>query len=371
MILLNDIDYELPPERIAQNPSDQRDHSRLLVLNKDTGAIEHHHFFELTKLLQPGDVLVRNRSRVIPARLHGKKPTGGVVEVLLLSCKNQRENVWECLCKPGLRPEQILEFPNKVSGTVIEHVRDSFSHLIKFSGEYEQFLLHLESMGETPLPPYIDDTKLNTAQLVNRYQTTYANEAGSVAAPTAGLHFTSELDSQLIERGITIEEVVLHVGLGTFAPIREDDVTHHEMHEEWFSLDPQTAERLNKAKREGRRIIAVGTTTVRVLESCAAKQPDGSTLLLPQTGNTKIYIYPPYQFKFVDALITNFHLPKSSLLLLVSAFVSAPNTTYEFANFKESLVGLAYKEAIEKEYRFFSFGDSMLIYSPTEYLPRR
>lgn len=361
MTSLNDIDYELPSERIAQNPADTRDHSRLLVLDRNTGEITHHQFFELVDLLQQGDVLVRNRSRVIPARLHAKKPTGGAVEVLLLSCKNQAENIWECLCKPGLRPEQILEFPNNVSGVVIEHVRDSFSHLIKFSRNYEQFLSNLESIGETPLPPYIDDTKLNAFELVNRYQTTYAAEAGSVAAPTAGLHFTKALDEQLIARGITIEEVVLHVGLGTFAPIREDDVTHHEMHEEWFSLDRQTAERLNKAKREGRRIIAVGTTTVRVLESCAEKQVGGTSLLITQTGNTKIYIYPPYQFKFVDALITNFHLPKSSLLLLVSAFVSAPNTKQTFTNFQESLVGAAYKEAIEKEYRFFSFGDAMFV----------
>lgn len=361
MMTLHDIDYELPPSLIAQEPAPQRDHSRLLVLDRATGAIAHHHFFELPTLLRPGDVLVRNRSRVIPARLHGRKPTGGAVEVLLLHCKNRQENVWECLCRPGLRTNQALTFPNNVSGQILEHVRDSFSHQIRFSIEYEQFLSNLEKSEETPLPPYIDHSRYSAKEIANRYQTTYAREAGSAAAPTAGLHFTKALDAQLINRGITIEEVVLHVGLGTFAPIRTNDVTQHKMHGEWFSLDAQTAERLNAAKQAGRRIIAVGTTTVRVLESCSVKQEDSSSMLVPQTGNTKIYIYPPHKFKFVDALITNFHLPKSSLLLLVSAFVSAPNTKYEFTNFQKSFVGVAYKEAIEKEYSFFSFGDAMLI----------
>jgi S-adenosylmethionine:tRNA ribosyltransferase-isomerase len=361
MITLQDIDYDLPQELIAQQPIDQRDQSRLLALNRKSGAISHHHFFDLPTLLRPGDVLVRNNSRVIPARLFGQKPSGGKVEVLLLQCTDREKNEWECLCRPGLQPKQVLTFPNSVSGVIIEHVRDDLVHKINFSIDYEQFMSVLETIGETPLPPYINLPDHTSAHIRDRYQTTYAKAAGSAAAPTAGLHFTKALDKQLIERGIVIEEVVLHVGLGTFAPIREHDIRRHKMHKEWFSLDAETAARLNTAKQEGHRIIAVGTTTVRVLESCTKKQTSGEFQLEPRTDETKIFIYPPYHFKFVDGLITNFHLPKSSLLLLVSAFASAPNTHQVFKNFQNSSVGKAYAEAIKMQYRFFSFGDAMLI----------
>ncbi len=361
MITLHDIDYDLPQELIAQTPADQRDHSRLLVMNKNTGEISHRHFYDLVELIRPGDVLVRNRSRVIPARLFGYKASGGKVEVLLLQCTDRAQNVWECLCRPGLQQNRVLEFPNALSGEVLTHVQDSFVHEIKFSFDYEQFLLEIENTGETPLPPYINVPDHTSPEVRERYQTTYAKEPGSAAAPTAGLHFTKALDQQLIDRGATIEEVVLHVGLGTFAPLRELDVRHHKMHKEWFSLDPETAGRINEAKKTGRRIIAVGTTAVRVLETCAKEQTDGQYLLEPATGETKIYIYPPYKYRFVDALITNFHLPKSSLLLLVAAFTSAPNNDLVFKKFSKSIIGQAYLEAIAQKYRFFSFGDAMFI----------
>lgn len=357
---MEDITYHLPQELIAQSPAEPRDVSQLLVMDPQTGAVSHHHFFDLPSLLRPGDVLVRNRSRVIPARLQGTKVTGGKVEVFLLKCVDKDNNEWQCLCKPGLNPKQTLIFDTNVFGEITGHVQNDIVHYIRFNTAYEHFLFQLENIGSTPLPPYIDSDQ--TSDFVRRrYQTTYAREAGSVAAPTAGLHFTEELDSALRKRGVTIEEVVLHVGLGTFAPVREHDVTQHEMHGEWFSLDDATAARLNAAKTTGRRIIAVGTTTIRVLETCAAIAADGSSTLIPQTGETKIYIYPPYQFKFVDGLITNFHLPKSTLLLLVSAFTSAPNTTHDFTNFADSPIGHAYATAIQEHYRFFSFGDGMLI----------
>lgn len=362
MISLHDIDYDLPQELIAQQPIAKRDASRLLVLNRKSGAIAHHHFYDLPNLLRPGDVLVRNRSRVIPARLFGQKASGGKVEVLLLHCLNQSENSWECLCRPGLQAKQTLSFSGRFSGVILEHVRDDLVHIIKFSMNYEQFLLDLEKIGETPLPPYINLPDHTSKFIRDRYQTTYAQEPGSAAAPTAGLHFTKALDEQLVARGVTIEEVVLHVGLGTFAPIRDNDVRHHKMHAEWFSLTAETANRLNEAKKAGRRIISVGTTTTRVLESSAQEEYKDSYLLEPKTGETKIYIYPPYRFKFVDALITNFHLPKSSLLLLVSAFTSAPNNNYSFKNFPASPIGKAYAEAIKENYRFFSFGDGMVMW---------
>lgn len=361
MISLRDINYDLPQELIAQKPLERREQSRLLSLNRQTGTIDHFHFYELPLLLRPGDVLVRNRSRVIPARLFGQKSSGGRVEVLLLTCVDREKNVWKCLCRPGLQTKQMLSFPKQISGIVLEHVRDDLVHEINFSLDYDQFLLLLHSIGETPLPPYINLPNHTSKAIRDRYQTTYANEPGSVAAPTAGLHFTKRLDAQLIKCGITIEELVLHVGLGTFAPIRENDVRRHKMHTEWFALDEKTADRLNQAKIEGRRIVAVGTTTVRVLESCAKMRENGVAQLEPRSGDTKIFIYPPYRFKFVDGLITNFHLPKSSLLLLVSAFASTPNSDHIFTNFTQSLMGTAYAEAISNNYRFFSFGDAMMV----------
>jgi S-adenosylmethionine:tRNA ribosyltransferase-isomerase len=361
VITLTDIDYELPTALIAQQPIAQRDQSRLLTLDRKSGNISHHYFFDLPSLLRTGDVIVRNKSRVIPARLFAKKPTGGSVEVLLLHVKNQQQNTWEVLCRPGLKPQQVLSFPNNLSGLVSEHMQDSFIHEIKFNTDYEHFLKTIELIGETPLPPYIDIANATSDAIRLRYQTTYADQPGSVAAPTAGLHFTKALDKALSANKVTIEEVVLHVGLGTFSPIRDNDISQHTMHSEWFSLDLQTAQRINDAKSQGRRIIAVGTTTVRVLESCAVQTKENDWQLEPRTGETNIYIYPPYQFKIVDGLITNFHLPKSSLLLLVAAFTSEPNNHHVFEDFQQSLIGKAYLDAIKKNYRFFSFGDAMLI----------
>lgn len=389
MISLADIDYPLPTQLIAHSPLSQREQAKLLVLNRDTGEMQHQHFFDLPTLLRSGDVLVRNRSKVIPARLLAIKPTGGKVEVLLNKLLEPNSNTWECLCKPGLHPKQTLRFSPSLSGEVMTHVQDSIVHQIRFSAQIEHFITELEKIGHTPLPHYIHSVD-SEAKLRQEYQTLFAKEPGSAAAPTAGLHFTPELDQQLREKGIQIEEVVLHVGLGTFAPIRHHNVEDHQIHSEWFSLSAETAERINQAMSEGRRIIAVGTTTVRVLESCAAlvntplthasadqngapnvqaSTPAGQSAtttpatyhLTPQTGETSIYIYPPYQFKIVDGLITNFHLPKTSLLLLVSAFCSAPNTTHTFTTLLESTFGRAYTEAVSQNYRFFSFGDGMLV----------
>lgn len=350
--------YDLPPNRIAQTPVEPRDASKLLQLDKVTSTITHHTFADLPKLLRPGDVLVRNNSRVIPARLFGVKPTGGKVEVLLNRLIDPQTNTWECLLHPGLKAATTLAFPNGFSGDVIKKVQTDFTFNINFNCTIEQLYKYLDFSGHVPLPPYverIEDRPESYWKTV--YQTTYAKEKGSVAAPTAGLHFTPQLDAQLRTNGIEIVEVSLHVGLGTFAPIKTEDYTKHQLHHEDFTLSQETADQLNQAKKAGRRIIAVGTTTVRVLEHCA----DNTGRLTAQSGSTNIFIYPPYKFKFVDALITNFHLPGTSLLLLVSALCSAPNTPHEFTDFQSTTVGHAYKEAIASQYRFFSFGDAMFV----------
>lgn len=350
--------YPLPDELIAQEPVNPRDSSRLLLLHKVTGQTAHHSFRELPNLLRPGDVLVRNNSRVIPARLFGTKPTGGKIEVLLNRLLDPQSNTWECLLKPGLKEKTVLTFPNNVSGEVIKPVRDNFTFQIKFNCLIEQLYKYLDFSGHVPLPPYVEHSKTRPESYWKTvYQTTYAKENGSVAAPTAGLHFTKELDERLTTLGIEIAEVSLHVGLGTFAPIKVDDFTKHTLHQEDFTLSADVATKLNQAKKAGRRIIAVGTTTVRVLEHCS----DEHGQLTPQSGSTSIYIYPPYKFKFVDALITNFHLPGTSLLLLVSALCSTPNTPNQFTDFQSTTVGRAYAEAIAQKYRFFSFGDAMLV----------
>lgn len=339
-MLLTDFDYDLPEELIAQTPCKQRDHSRLMVLNRSDESIAHDHFFELKKYLKAGDTLVFNNTKVIPARLIGSRDkTGGKVEVFLL--RRQDGNKWEVLVKPGKKARigEVIDFGTELSCKVLEHT-DFGGRVVEFSyeGIWEEIL---DRLGQTPLPPYIHE-KL---QDKNRYQTVYAKIDGSAAAPTAGLHFTKELLRQLKAMEINLEFVTLHVGLGTFRPVNEENIEDHVMHTEWFHVDKNTAARINDNKAHGRRIIAVGTTSIRTLESAT----NDAGKLMPQSGETGIFIYPGYKFKMVDGIITNFHLPKSTLIMLISAFAG------------REYVLRAYKTAVQKKYRFFSFGDAMLI----------
>lgn len=359
MLSPQDFRYNLPPELIAQTPAPQRDHSRLLVVDRSTGSLSHHHFYELPSLLRPTDVIVRNNTKVMPARIWGQKTSGGKVEILLnrlLSAKSntaESSPTWECLTKPGLKLDQIISFPGSdLSATCI--AAHDYTRTLEFNVPLARFWQMLDQIGQTPLPPYIAPPDGKTYR--QRYQTTFAQTVGSAAAPTAGLHFTPQLDEQLRQKGIDIHEVTLHVGLGTFLPVKSENIATHQLHHEWFELSSEVAQALNTAKRAGRRIIAVGTTTTRVLETCAQDH-----LLRPTTGTTNIFIYPPYQFKFIDGLITNFHLPESSLLMLVAALVTTPNTTQPFTTFANSMIGTAYQVAMAERYRFFSFGDVMLI----------
>ena len=337
-MLVTDFDYELPQERIAQHPMEPRDHSRLLVVDKVTGAYEDKHFYDLVDYLRPGDVLVFNDTRVIPARLFGHKTTGAHVEVFLLARKNATD--WEVLVRPGkkLQVGAKIIFSDELSCEVIEHT-DFGGRIVRFSfeGIFEEIL---DRLGETPLPPYI------TAPLEDkeRYQTVYSRERGSAAAPTAGLHFTKELLERIKEKGCEEVFVTLHVGLGTFRPVSEAKIEDHQMHREFYSVSQEAADAVNKAKDEGRRIIAVGTTAVRTLESACV---DGK--LQAGSNYTQIFIYPGYQWKLVEALVTNFHLPQSTLLMLVSSLSS-----------REIMLN-AYAHAVKDEYRFFSFGDAMFI----------
>jgi S-adenosylmethionine:tRNA ribosyltransferase-isomerase len=303
-------------------------------------------------------VIVRNNTRVLPARLFGTKDTGGQVELLLSKpvALTPQGEVWECLTKPGLKEGQVVHFEGSSLSAVCSKVT-VYTRQITFNLTGIALQQELEKVGHTPLPPYISWTQSDTQAARERYQTTYAQIVGSVAAPTAGLHFTPELDEKLRQNGITFHEVTLHVGLGTFLPVKTDDVTAHHMHSEWFELKEEVARSLNAAKAAGRRIIAVGTTTCRVLETAATE----AGTLTAGTGDTDIFIYPPYSFKFVDGLITNFHLPESTLLMLISAFVCAPNTPHTFTDFLSSPVGQAYQTAVTEKYRFYSFGDAMLI----------
>ena len=336
----DDFDYFLPEELIAQTPLKERDHSRLLILDKKTGKIKHERFDNIINYLNENDVLVINNTKVIPARLIGvKEETDAVIEVLLL--KDLGEDTWECLCKPAKRVKEgtIINFNNLLKLKCIYVGEDGIRH---FKFIYEGILMEiLDKLGEMPLPPYIHE-KLEDK---NRYQTVYAKYSGSAAAPTAGLHFTKELLNKIKEKGIIIEEVTLHVGLGTFRPVQVEDVTKHKMHSEFYQMTNETADILNKAKKDGKRIIAVGTTTTRTLETIMSLYGKFKEC----SGNTDIFIYPGFEFKAIDALITNFHLPKSTLVMLVSAFSS-----------KENILN-AYKEAVKEKYRFFSFGDAMFI----------
>lgn len=337
-MLVIDFDYELPQELIAQHPMEPRDHSRLLVVDKKTGEIEHKHFYDLVNYLKPGDVLVFNDTRVIPARLHGTKDTGAHVEVFLLTRRDATD--WEVLVRPGkkLQVGAKINFSDELSCEVIEHT-DFGGRVVRFKydGIFEEIL---DRLGETPLPPYI------TAPLEDkeRYQTVYNRERGSAAAPTAGLHFTKELLQKIKEIGCEEVFVTLHVGLGTFRPVSEAKIEDHKMHKEFYTVSQEAADAVNKAKAEGRRIIAVGTTAVRTLEAAGA---DGQ--LHAGSSWTNIFIYPGYKFRLVDDLVTNFHLPQSTLLMLVSTLST------------REIMLQTYKKAVEEKYRFFSFGDAMFI----------
>ena len=336
----DDFDYYLPENLIAQTPAMPRDSSRLLVYDRSTKQISHKHFYDIVDYLKEGDVLVRNNTKVLPARMFAKTPNGGVVEVLLLKRFDLTE--WEVLVKPGrkAKPGAHLTFNDELSLDVLSVIEEAGSRRVKFNfdGVFEDIISRI---GEMPLPPYITE-KLKDQ---GRYQTVYAVNQGSAAAPTAGLHFTKELFEKIEKKGVTIVDVLLHVGLGTFRPVKVDDVKNHHMHSEYYEISSESAEIINKAKREGRRIIAVGTTSVRTLESAA----DENGFVKAVKGDTDIFIYPSYKFKCVDALITNFHLPKSTLLMLVSALST-----------REQMLKV-YETAVEEEYRFFSFGDCMFI----------
>ena len=342
---VSDFTFDLPEELIAQDPLEDRSSSRLLTLDKNTGEIGHDVFHNIVNYLKPGDCLVLNNTKVIPARLIGaKEETGGKVEVLLL--KRKQDNVWETLVKPGkkARPGARISFGDgKLVGEVIDVV-DEGNRLVKF--EYEGIFEEiLDQLGQMPLPPYI------THQLEdkNRYQTVYAKNEGSAAAPTAGLHFTPQLLQQLKDKGVKIAKLTLHVGLGTFRPVKEDDILDHKMHSEFYMIDKENADIINNARANGGRIIAVGTTSTRTLESIA--EEDG--FIPVKSGWTDIFIYPGYKFKAIDCLITNFHLPESTLIMLVSAFSTRENVLN------------AYKCAVEGKYRFFSFGDAMFMVTST------
>ena len=337
-MLVTDFDYDLPQELIAQHPMEPRDHSRLLVVDKKTGEIEHRHFYDLVNYLKPGDVLVFNDTRVIPARLHGTKDTGAHVEVFLLTRRDATD--WEVLVRPGkkLQVGAKINFSDELSCEVIEHT-DFGGRVVRFKydGIFEEIL---DRLGETPLPPYI------TAPFEDkeRYQTVYNRERGSAAAPTAGLHFTKELLQKIKDIGCEEVFVTLHVGLGTFRPVSEANIEDHKMHKEFYTVSQEAADAVNKAKAEGRRIIAVGTTAVRTLEAAGA---DGQ--LHAGSSWTNIFIYPGYKFRLVDDLVTNFHLPQSTLLMLVSTLST------------REIMLQTYKKAVEEKYRFFSFGDAMFI----------
>lgn len=338
---VKDFYYDLPQELIAQDPLEDRSSSRLMVLDKITGEVEHRHFKDITEYLRPGDCFVINNTKVIPARLYGvKEGTEAKIEILLL--KRKENDIWETLVKPGKKCKigtKIVFGEGILTGEVVDIVEEG-NRLIQFhyEGIFEEIL---DRLGQMPLPPYIT----HQLQDKNRYQTVYAKYDGSAAAPTAGLHFTPELLQQVRDMGVEIAEVTLHVGLGTFRPVKETDVLKHHMHSEFYKIEQSEADKINKAKKEGHRVIAVGTTSTRTLESAA----DENGFLTEKSGWTEIFIYPGYQFKVIDALITNFHLPESTLVMLVSALAGREH------------VLAAYETAVEEKYRFFSFGDAMFI----------
>ena len=341
MMKTSDFSYELPKELIAQTPIEPRDSSRLLVLDRQSGKIEHKHFYDIIDYLREGDLLVANDSRVLPARIYGtKESTGAKVEFLLL--RQISGNRWETLCKPGKKAREGARFSfgdGLLKATVAE-VKDDGNRIVDFDCD-ESFFATLDKIGQMPLPPYITEELKDK----ERYQTVYSHELGSAAAPTAGLHFTEELMDRIRAKGVNIAYVTLHVGLGTFRPVKVDDVTKHKMHSEHYEIPEETARLINETKKNGGRVIAVGTTSCRTLESVATQFDE----IKPCDGFTDIFIYPGYDFKVLDGLITNFHLPESTLIMLVSAFAGYDN------------VMNAYQIAVKEKYRFFSFGDAMFI----------
>lgn len=341
MMKTSDFNYYLPEELIAQSPVEPRDSSRLMILGRQCGEIKHRHFYDIIDFLNPGDLLVVNNSRVLPARLYGNRvDTGANIELLLLEQKGN--NQWETLVKPGKKAKvgtTILFGNGKLIGT-IQEVKDDGNRIIQFECKGNIYSV-LDEIGQMPLPPYIHE-ELHDKE---RYQTVYSKDIGSAAAPTAGLHFTKELLHKIKDKGIDIAEVTLHVGLGTFRPVKVEDINQHKMHSEHYMMTQETADKIIKTKQNGGRVFAVGTTSCRTLESIATFQKE----IKACDGYTDIFIYPGYQFKVIDGLITNFHLPESTLIMLVSAFCGYENTMH------------AYKVAVEEKYRFFSFGDAMLI----------
>lgn len=336
----SDFYYDLPKELIAQTPATPRDSSRLLVLDRQSGEIEHRHFYDIIDYLDEGDLIVANDSRVLPARIYGVKDTGARVEFLLL--KQISGNRWETLCKPGKKAKAGAKFTfgdGLLTATVVE-VRGDGNRVVDFDCD-ENFFSTLDKIGQMPLPPYITEELKDQ----ERYQTVYSHELGSAAAPTAGLHFTEELMDKIRAKGVNIAYVTLHVGLGTFRPVKVNDVTKHKMHSEHYEIPEETAELINKTKQNGKRVIAIGTTSCRTLESVAAEHGK----IVPCEGFTDIFIYPGFEFKVLDGLVTNFHLPESTLIMLVSAFAGYDN------------IMNAYKTAVDQRYRFFSFGDAMAI----------
>ena len=336
----SDFDFYLPEKLIAQTPLERRDASRLLALDRETGATSHHHFYDLPQFLRPGDCLVLNNSRVLPARLIGHRPTGGACEVLLLI--DRGEGLWECLVRPGrkLRPGAQVSFGDGQLTATVEGELPDGKRFVRF--HYQGIFLEiLEELGKMPLPPYIKEE----LQDQERYQTVYSKVTGSAAAPTAGLHFTPELLERVQKIDVKVCYVTLHVGLGTFRPVKAEEITDHEMHAEFCQISQETANTINETKKNGGRVICVGTTSCRTIESFAGE--DGT--MTERSGWTSIFIYPGYKFKVLDALITNFHLPQSTLIMLVSALAGQEN------------VLAAYQEAVREKYRFFSFGDAMII----------
>lgn len=337
----SDFNFELPEELIAQTPLEERTDSRLLIANSETGELIHGSFKDILEYLEEGDTLVMNNTKVIPARIYGKKAdTGATIEFLLL--KDLGDNRWETLVKPGRKAKvgAEIEFGDGILSCRVEDILEDGTRVVKF--EYEGIFNEiLESLGEMPLPPYITERLEDR----NRYQTVYAEVEGSAAAPTAGLHFTEELLEAARSKGVNIAYVTLHVGLGTFRPVKEDDIDNHIMHSEYYEIGEETARIVNETKKRGNKVVAVGTTSVRTLESCA----DENNMAEAKSEETDIFIYPGYEFKLVDRIITNFHLPESTLIMLVSAKLGSENTLR------------AYSEAVEQRYRFFSFGDAMFI----------
>lgn len=344
---ISEFDYELPEELIAQMPADKRENSKMLVLDKNSKTIEHKHFFDIVNYIDNKCLLVLNNTKVLPARLYGTKDTGAKIEVFLLEAK--QEKLWSCLIKPSkrIKPDTIITICDELQVKAIEKLEDAGEWLVELIYEGNLFDI-LHKVGNIPLPPYIE-RKLQSEEIkqfdMNRYQTVYAKDEGSVAAPTAGLHFTQEILETLKNKGVEITYVTLNVGLGTFRPVKCENILEHKMHSETFEITKEAADTINKAKTEGKKIVAVGTTTVRTLETAFQKYG----CIKECHDHSELFIYPPYEFKVIDELITNFHLPKSTLLMLVSALAG------------KEFIFKAYQEAIKNKYRFFSYGDCMLI----------